>query len=213
MSNNHPEHIRLIPGTNTGLSPKCPYPENFVESGSNWFELQLPLWLGSRLLSQPLLFGRNLNAYPHELQRRKGQHHFNWQPLPPTADYACVVICAGNRLMRPKISHTISRLRFLYESGLNFTGGKNQAVYSRTLVSHPISPPWAVLGGFLELEGRAGQGVPRQRPGGRGVHWACCHSIARSCRGEEGGGACTCLKEEVPGGGEERQREKLVVVH
>lgn len=62
-----------------------------------------------------------------------------------------------------------------------------------------ILPPGAVLGGLLELEGWAGQGVPRQRPGGRGIHRACRHSVARGCCGEEGGGACTCLEEEVPG--------------
>lgn len=70
---------------------------------------------------------------------------------------------------------------------------------ANALPSFPVSPPRAVLGGFLELEGGAGQGVPRQRPGGRGVHRACRHRVAGSCRGEERGGTCACLEEEVPG--------------
>ena len=82
-------------------------------------------------------------------------------------------------------------------------------------MAHSILPPWAVLGGFLELEGRAGQGIPRQWPGGWGVHWPCCHCVAGSCRGEEGGGACTCLEEKVPGGQERERREteEITVLH
>lgn len=83
------------------------------------------------------------------------------------------------------------------------------------LMARSILPPWAVLGGFLELEGRAGQGIPRQWPGGWGVHWPCCHCVARSCCGEEGGGACTCLEEKVPGGQERERREteEIIVLH
>ena len=79
-------------------------------------------------------------------------------------------------------------------------------------MARSILPPWAVLGGFLELEGRAGQGIPRQWPGGWGVHWPCCHRVARSCCGEEGGGACTCLEEKVPGGQEKEERETGEIV-
>ena len=66
-------------------------------------------------------------------------------------------------------------------------------------------PPGAVLGGLLELEGGAGQGVPGQRPGGRRVHGARRHGVAGGGRGEEGSGARACLKEEVPG---ERRGER-----
>ncbi len=72
-----------------------------------------------------------------------------------------------------------------------------------------VLPPWAVFGGFLELEGRAGQGIPRQWPGWWGVHWPWCHGVARSCRWEQRGGACTCLKKEVPERWEKKRNREI----
>lgn len=77
------------------------------------------------------------------------------------------------------------------------------------VAAYSVLPPWAVLWGLLELEGGAGQRIPRQWPGRWGVHWACCHRVARSCRGKEGGGACTCLEEEVPGRWERKEGKRL----
>lgn len=66
------------------------------------------------------------------------------------------------------------------------------------LIMH-FSPPRAVLGRLLELEGRARQRVPRQRPGGRSVDRAGGHGVARSGCGEERSGSGAGLEEEVPG--------------
>lgn len=68
------------------------------------------------------------------------------------------------------------------------------------------APPRAVLGGLLELERASGERVPRQGSGGRGVHGAGRHGVARGRGAEERSRTCACLKEEVPGGGGRGER-------
>jgi len=63
---------------------------------------------------------------------------------------------------------------------------------------HRRTFPAAVLGRLLELEGRAGEGVPRQQAGGRGVHGARGQGVPGGGATEEGRGPRRRLEQEVP---------------